>query len=146
MDKKRYKDLVNIYTPKENKIYNILKAFIIGGFLGIIGQFVIDLLITYGEIPKNEASTYMIIILIFFASLFTAMGFFDTLVGKARAGLIIPITGFAHAMTSSALEYKKEGLVQGIGANIFKLSGSVILYGVVAAYVFGIIRYILLGG
>ncbi|MDD2490563.1 MAG: SpoVA/SpoVAEb family sporulation membrane protein, partial [Bacilli bacterium] len=83
MDKKRYKDLVNIYTPKENKIYNILKAFIIGGFLGIIGQFVIDLLITYGEIPKNEASTYMIIILIFIASLFTAMGFFDTLVGKA---------------------------------------------------------------
>jgi stage V sporulation protein AC len=80
------------------------------------------------------------------ASLFTAIGFFDNFVSWARAGLIVPITGFAHAMTSAAIEYRKEGLVTGIGSNIFKISGSVILYGVVAAYVFGIIRYLLFGG
>ncbi len=146
MDKKRYKDLVSVYTPKENKLYNIMKSFLIGGFLGIIGQFLIDLYITYFDVPNKEAGTYMIITLIFIGSLFTAIGFFDKAVSFAKAGLIVPITGFAHAMTSSALEYKREGFVTGIGSNIFKLSGSVILYGVVSAYVFGIIRFIFLGG
>ena len=78
--------------------------------------------------------------------MFTALGFFDKLVNFARCGLIIPITGFAHSMTSSAMEYRKEGLVTGIGMNIFKLSGTVILYGVVSAYIFGIIRYVIFGG
>ncbi len=146
MDKKRYKDLVAKHTPKEGKIYNIMKAFLIGGTLGVIGQLLIDIYVTYLNVPTKEAGTYMIITLIFIASLFTAIGFFDNLVSFARAGLIVPITGFAHAMTSSALEYRKEGLVTGIGSNIFKLSGSVILYGVFAAYVFGIVRFILFGG
>jgi stage V sporulation protein AC len=87
----------------------------------------------------------MIVIFIFLASLFTGFGFFDKLVTIFRCGLIIPITGFAHSMTSSALDYKNEGLIFGIGSNIFKLAGSVILYGVMAAWLFGMIRY-LLGG
>ena len=70
----------------------------------------------------------------------------DTLVTKFKSALIIPITGFAHSMTSAALEYKNEGLVCGIGANIFKLAGTVILYGIVAVYFFGIIRLITIGG
>ena len=82
----------------------------------------------------------------FLSCLFTAIGFFDNWVSKAGAGLFVPISGFAHATTSSALEYKREGLVMGIGANIFKLSGSVILYGVIAAYVFGIVRFMFFGG
>ena len=88
----------------------------------------------------------MIVILIFVASLCTALGFFDNLVSKAKAGLIVPITGFAHAMTSSMIDYKKEGLITGIGANAFKLTGSVILYGVVSAYLFGMVRYLFFGG
>lgn len=146
MDKKRYNDLVNKYMPKEPKIYNAMKAFIIGGSVGVIGQALIDIYIHWLNIPKNEANTYMIITLIFIASLFTAIGFFDNFVAWAKAGLIVPITGFAHSMTSAALEYRREGLVTGIGSNIFKLAGTVILYGVVAAYVFGIIRYVLFGG
>lgn len=146
MDKKRYNDLVNKHMPKENKIYNAMKAFIIGGIMGILGQGLIDLYVKVLDIPKNEANTYMIITLIFIASLFTAIGFFDNFVSFARAGLIVPITGFAHSMTSAAMEYRREGLVTGIGANIFKLTGTVILYGVVAAYVFGIIRYLVFGG
>ncbi len=145
MDKKRYKDLVNKHKPKEDRLFNIMKSFFIGGVIGIIGQFLIDFYVYLG-IPHQEAGTYMIISLIFIASLFTAIGFFDTVVGFARAGLIVPITGFAHAMMSSALEYRREGLVAGIGSNIFKLSGSVILYGVVSAYVFGIIRLLIFGG
>jgi len=68
------------------------------------------------------------------------------MVNFAKCGLIVPITGFAHAMMSAALEYKKEGLVTGIGANMFKLAGSVIIFGVVAAYFFGTIRLLILGG
>ena len=88
----------------------------------------------------------MMVTLIFVSSLLTAFGFFDNLVSKAEAGLIVPITGFSHSTTSSAMEYRKEGLVYGIGANIFKLSGSVILYGTVSACIFGLIRYIIFGG
>jgi stage V sporulation protein AC len=146
MKKKKYQELVDKHTPKEDKVNNIIKAFLIGGLLGIIGQLLIDVYVTYLDVTTKEAGTYMIITLIFLGSLFTAIGFFDNFVSYARAGLIVPITGFAHAMTSSAMEYRKEGLVTGIGSNIFKLSGSVILYGVVAAYFFGIIRFIIFGG
>ncbi|MDD2470175.1 MAG: SpoVA/SpoVAEb family sporulation membrane protein [Bacilli bacterium] len=146
MDKKRYSDLVNKHMPKENKIYNVMKAFIVGGGIGVLGQFLIDIYVHTLDIPKNEANSYMIITLIFIAALFTAIGFFDNFVAWAKAGLIIPITGFAHAMSSAAIEYRKEGLIMGIGSNIFKIAGSVILYGVVSAYVFGIIRFVIFGG
>ena len=81
-----------------------------------------------------------------FASVLTALGVFDVLISKFKSALLIPITGFAHSMTSAALEYRKEGLVLGIGANIFKLAGTVILYGIVSVYVFGIFRLLVLGG
>ena len=79
------------------------------------------------------------------ASFLTAIGVFDVCVSKLKSALIIPITGFAHSMTSAALDYKNEGPIYGIGSNIFKLAGSVILYGVVSAWFFGMIRY-LIGG
>ena len=98
------------------------------------------------NIDNKDSSSIMIVILIFISCLCTALGFFDNLVVKAKAGLIIPITGFAHAMTSAMIDYKKEGFVTGIGSNAFKLTGSVILYGVVSAYIFGMIRYLFFGG
>ena len=88
----------------------------------------------------------MMITLIFIASLCTALGFFDNLVNFARCGLLIPITGFAHSMTSAAIDYRKEGPIYGLGSNIFKLAGSVILYGVVSAWFFGMIRLLIGGG
>ena len=99
----------------------------------------------YLNLPRKDAGVAVIITLIILASIMTALGFFDTWVTKLKSALIIPITGFAHSMTSAALEYRKEGLVLGIGANIFKLAGSVILYGIVSVYVFGILRLILGG-
>ena len=84
--------------------------------------------------------------LIVIASILTATGVFDLLVSKFKMALIIPITGFAHSMSSAALEYKNEGLVLGIGANIFKLAGTVILFGVVSVYLFGIVRLLIMGG
>jgi stage V sporulation protein AC len=95
---------------------------------------------------RSDSSTLMIVVFIFLASLFTALGFFDNLVSFFRCGLIIPITGFAHSIMSAALDYKKEGPIYGVGSNVFKLAGSVIYYGVVSAAVFGVIRFILFGG
>ena len=76
--------------------------------------------------------------------MFTALGFFDTLVAKAGAGLFVPITGFAHATTSSALEYKKEGFVMGVGAKMFTIAGPVLVYGTGTSVIVGLIYYLLL--
>lgn len=146
MEKEKYKELTSKFRPKENKLRNMIKAFISGGLIGLIGQVLITFYSSFENISSNEAASLMMVTLIFLSCLFTSLGFFDNWVSKFGAGLFVPITGFAHATTSSAIEYKKEGLVFGIGSNIFKLSGSVILYGVVAAYIFGIIRFIFFGG
>ena len=146
MEKRLYNKLVMSHKPKENRIENAVIAFLIGGLVGVIGELLVEFYSYYLNLSTSDASVFMIITLIFFASLFTALGFFDKWVKFAKCGLIIPITGFAHSMTSAAIEYRKEGLVTGIGANMFKLAGTVIIYGVVAAYIFGFIRLIIMGG
>ena len=146
MEKNKYKQIVDKYTPKENRMYNGMLAFLSGGLMGVIGQFILQLYSYYLDIPTKEAGTYMIITLIFIGCLLTCFGFFDKWVNFCKAGLFVPITGFAHAMMSAALDYKKEGLVTGIGASMFKLSGAVIIFGVVSAYVFGLLRLMIFGG
>jgi len=146
MEKRKYQSIVNKYTPKENRIYNGLIAFVIGGLMGVLGEVLVELYSYFLDIPFKEACVFMIVTLIFFGCLFTCLGFFDKFVHFAKCGLIVPITGFAHAMQSAALEYRKEGIVMGLGANIFKLSGSVIMLGVVSAYTFGLIRLLVMGG
>ena len=146
MEKKLYEKIVMNHKPKEHRLRNAFIAFITGGIVGLIGQGLLDLYTYYLNISTADAAVFMMITLIFLASLFTALGFFDKMVNFARCGLIIPITGFAHSMTSAAIEFKREGFVTGLGANIFKLAGTVILYGIVSAYIFGIIRYLILGG
>lgn len=144
MNKDEYQNIVDKHSPKEDKFINCLKAFFVGGLLGLIGNFLVELYSSFG-VPASYAGVFMIITLIFLACLFTALGFFDNFVKWARMGLIIPITGFAHSVQSAALDHKKEGLIYGLGSNIFNLAGSVILYGVLSAYFFGLIRF-LIGG
>ena len=146
MERKLYEKIVMHHKPKEHRVKNALISFFIGGLMGILGHFLLQLYSYYLNISTADAAIFMIITLIFLSSLFTALGFFDKLVNFARCGLIIPITGFAHSMTSAAIEFKREGYVTGLGANIFKLAGTVILYGIVSAYIFGIIRYLIIGG
>ncbi len=146
MERKEFNKLVALHKPRENRVKNVVLSFFIGGLMGVVGQFLIDFYSFVLEIPSKDATTYMIVTLIFIACLCTALGFFDNCVNFAKSGLLIPITGFAHAMMSSAMEFKKEGPVFGIGSNIFKLAGSVILYGVVSAWFFGMVRYLLIGG
>ena len=141
-----YKSLVNKHKPKEEYLKNEVIAFIVGGLMGIIAQTLIDIYSYILNIPSKDASTFMIVTLIFIGCLLTCLGFFDNIVKKCGAGLIVPITGFAHSMMSAALDFRKEGMINGIGANMFKLAGSVIVFGVVSAYIFGLIRYLLFGG
>lgn len=146
MDKKKYKEIVDKNTPKENYIKNALIAFFIGGLVGALSELLLRCYAMWFDMPRKEAGVLVILTLIVISSILTALGVFDVLVTKVKSALIIPITGFAHSMTSAALEYKNEGLILGIGANIFKLAGTVILYGVVSVYIFGLIRIIVMGG
>src|SRR5574344_1187675 len=139
MEIKKYQEIVNNHKADEKRSNNLLKAFITGGLLGAFGNFLMDIYSYIFHISTNEAGIYMLITLIFLACLLTVLGVFDDLVQKGKMGLIIPITGFAHSIQSAILDYKKEGPIYGFGSNIFKLAGSVILYGVVSAYVFAII-------
>ena len=145
MDKKNYKKIMKKYKPKEDVLKNSFIAFISGGIMGIIGQALVDLYMVLLNIPSRDASTLMIVTLIFIGVLLTGLGFFDKWVNFCRCGLIVPITGFAHSMMSATMEYKKEGLITGIGSNMFKLSGTVIAYGVISATIFGFIRLIIGG-
>ncbi len=114
--------------------------------MGLLAQFLNEFYSYIFNIPSKEASTFMIVTLIFIGCLLTCFGFFDNVVKRCGAGLIVPITGFAHAMMSAALDFRREGMINGIGSNMFKLAGSVIIFGVVSAYVFGLVRFLLFGG
>jgi len=145
MKNEAYEKIVQDNLPKENKLLNAVIAFVVGGLIGMFGNFLVETYSYYFNITSANASIFMIMTLIFIACLCTALGFFDSFVKFGKMGVIIPITGFAHSMQSAALDAKSEGLVYGIGANIFKLAGTVIVYGVISAYIFGIIRFIIMG-
>ena len=146
MINKKYDEIVEKHKPKEKKSKNLLIAYLIGGLVGAFGEGLIEMYCFFWHISRSESSVYMIITLIFIGALFTALGFFDKWVNFAKCGLLIPITGFAHSIMSASLEYKKEGPIFGIGSNAFKLAGSVIVYGVVSAWTFGVIRLLIGGG
>lgn len=146
MVNKKYDDIVKKHKPTEHRVGNSLTAFVVGGTIGVIGEILMQVFCMCFHVSRTEAGVLMIITLIFLACLFTALGFFDKWVTLGKCGLLIPITGFAHSMMSASLEYRKEGLVTGIGANAFKLAGTVIVYGVVSAWTFGVIRLLLGGG
>ena len=143
MNKDEYKKLVDNLTPKENKVKNTLLAFLTGGTIGVIAELIVYLLMNVCALSRTESLIWLCIILVFTGCFLTALGFFDNWVTKLKAGLIIPTTGFAHSITSSALDYKKDGLITGLGANFFKLAGSVILYGILSAFILLMIRMII---
>ena len=142
MNKKKYDKVVKELTPKENTLTNVLISFISGGTIGLLSCFIFNLLNNY---YNNELSiAFTLLILIITSSLITSLGFADSLFTKFKCGLIIPITGFAHSMSSSLIDYKREGFLN-MGSNAFKLAGSVILYGIVSAVILTIIKVIING-
>ena len=144
MNKEEYAKLVKKYTPSEDKLKHALIAFVVGGLIGILAWFIYNILMKF-DISTKDANIWTLLIIIATSSLFTGFGFFDNWVSKTRCGLVIPITGFAHSVTSAALEYKKDGLITGLGANIFKLAGSVLLYGMISAFLLTVVKVVFHG-
>ena len=145
MNNNEYQEFIKEYLPKPKILKNGLIAFIGGGLMGLASELLLEVYQMWLHLPRKESGVLVILTLIVVASILTAIGIFDILVTKLKSALIIPITGFSHSITSAAMEYRQEGLVLGIGSNIFKLAGTVILYGTVAVYLFGIIRLIIGG-
>ena len=139
MNLDNYKKIVKANSRKENIFKNILISFISGGIVGLLGQLFITFLLNM-NMKITDAYMYLMILLVFIGSLLTGIGIFDKMVSFCKCGLIVPTTGFAHAMSASALDSKSEGPIKGIGSNMFKMTGIIILYGIVSAFFFALIK------
>ncbi|MRG86466.1 stage V sporulation protein AC [Salinibacillus xinjiangensis] len=142
-DKQNYKNTVKTYQPKPNLLLNCVKAFVVGGLICVLGQALTDFYINVFDYSEKDAASPTAATLILISAILTGLGIYDKLAQFAGAGSAVPITGFANAITSAALEHKSEGYVLGVGGNMFKLAGSVIVFGTVSAYIVGIIRFLL---
>ncbi len=143
MDINQIERSISKHAPTKAKFKNIVMAFVWGGCIGVGGQLVLEAYMKSLNLSFQQAIAPTSMTFIAAASLLTGLGIYDRLGQIAGAGLFIPITGFSNACTSCALESKSEGLIYGIGSNMFKLSGSVLTYGIVAAFVLGILRMVL---
>jgi stage V sporulation protein AC len=137
------KEIIKRFSPKTKVFKNSLLAFIFGGAICTGAELLKRLYIHLGA-SEDNVLTLVGITLIGIASFMTALGIFDTVARLAGAGTLVPITGFSNAVTSQALDARSEGMVLGVGAKIFTVAGPVILYGLSAGIIYGIIRFIYL--
>lgn len=141
ISEKEYGKLVKVYSKPSPKAKDFIWSFCVGGFICFIGE----ILFTFFEKTKlPELTVYAAVpcILVGFAAILTGLGIFDKIAKRAGAGTLVPITGFANAVCSPAVEFKSEGYILGVGANVFKIAGPVILFGTSASIVYGLIYYI----
>ncbi|CAM3098195.1 stage V sporulation protein AC [Filibacter tadaridae] len=143
MNEKKYAALEKEISPKTPYLRNCIKAFLVGGTICLIGQFVALFYMTYFDFTERTSSNPTVSTMIFFAMLLTGFGFYKKIGQIGGAGGSVPITGFSNAVVSAAIEHKSEGYVLGVGGNMFKLAGSVILFGVFSAFVVALIKTIL---
>ena len=140
---KLYNKYVKQITPKHNGFKNVVRAFLCGGIVCVVGQFIMNISMNYLKADKEIAATYTSVILVLLAIILTGFGVYEKMVKYAGAGLLVPITGFANSVASPAIEYKAEGQVFGIGCKIFTIAGPVILYGIFSSWMFGLIYWLL---
>ena len=143
MDLNEKKELIKKHSPGSTILKNSLLAFIFGGAICLIGELILNLYINMGADEKS-ASTLMTVTLIFIAALLTGLGIFDKIAKHAGAGTLVPVTGFANAVVSEAMDAKNEGYVLGVGAKIFTVAGPVILFGILSGVVYGVIYFLYL--
>lgn len=139
---KEYEKYVKEVTPTHNLWLQMLKAFVTGGIICCIGQFILNYAGNMG-LDKQTAGSWCSLILVFLSVVLTGFGLYPKIVKWGGAGALVPITGFANGVAAPAIEYKSEGQVFGIGCKIFTIAGPVILYGILASWVLGIIYYYL---
>ena len=144
IDKTRYDALVKEKSPNSPMGQNLLRAFLIGGGICLLGQILLTLWRKTG-LSQTEAASAASGTLIFLGALFTGLGIFDKIAKVAGAGTIVPITGFSNAIVSAALEYKSEGFILGMAAKMFTVAGPVLVFGISGSVLYGLL-YFLFGG
>lgn len=142
MTNQEYSDYVDSKSKKSPILKNIFLAFIVGGLICIIGQIIADICIHYG-IDKKTATTIATIILIFLGAFLTAINVYSKIGKHAGAGSIIPITGFSNSIVAPAIEFKLDDYILGLGANMFKIAGPVLVYGITTSAIVGFIYWLI---
>lgn len=135
----RYKQLVDRMSPKSDMAKGLLRAFWVGGAICCLGQALQEAAKAWLHMNNTAAGTFCSTVLVFLTALLTGIGVFDRIGQYAGAGAFVPITGFANAMVSPAMEFRREGLVLGLGAKLFTIAGPVLVWGVSASVLVGIV-------
>lgn len=141
MTKENYSKLVEQRSRNSNLWLDCLKAFLIGGAICTIGQGILEIFLLL-ELSEKDAKTLTSVTLIFIGVLLTALHQYEKLAKHGGAGTLVPITGFANAMSSPAIEFKAEGLITGLAAKMFIIAGPVLVYGTAAAVIYGLIYWL----
>lgn len=139
--KETYKKYAQAHAPRSPIAKNALNAFCIGGLICAIGQGFNDLYHVVFGFSKDDAGLLTSVSLVFLSVLLTALGIFDEIAKVAGAGTLVPITGFANAVVSPAIDSKSEGFILGVGAKIFTIAGPVLLYGILSGVIYGVLYY-----
>lgn len=139
-----YQDFEKVRETKRPILGNCIRAFLVGGVICFVGQAIQLFYIYFFDFTDQTAGNPTVATLIFISMLLTGFGFYDRIAQFGGAGSAVPVTGFGNAMISAAIEHRTEGFVLGVGGNMFKLAGSVILFGVFSAFVIAIIKTILI--
>ena len=142
IDKKTYKKYAQAHAPRSPIIKNCVKAFLIGGAICTLGEGLSALYLNACKLQEEDAAALTSVSLIFLAIFLTAIGVFDKIAKHAGAGTLVPITGFANAVASPAIDAHSEGLILGVGAKIFTVAGPVLLYGTLAGAIYGVIYWL----
>lgn len=137
-----YNEFVEQVTPKHNLWVYMAKAFVLGGAICVLGQLITNIAMNQCGLDKEEAGMWCSMLLILLSIILTSLNVYPSLADWGGAGALVPITGFANGVCSTALEFKKEGQVFGIGCQIFKIAGPVILYGIFSSWCLGLLYWI----
>ena len=143
MDKKQYEKYAKAHAPRSPVVKDCVKAFLFGGGICAFAQFLLYLYHRVCGMEQQSSATLVSVTLVALAVLLTGLGVFDNIAKHAGAGTLVPITGFANAVASPALDAKSEGLVLGVGAKIFTVAGPVLLYGIVSGALWGVVYYVI---
>ena len=141
-EKQQYAEYVKEVTPTHNLWVQMFRAFIVGGIICAMGQFILNVGTGYFQLEKEDAASWCSLILVLEAVILTGLNIYPKIVKWGGAGALVPITGFANSVAAAAIEYKTEGQVFGIGCKIFTIAGPVILYGIFSSWVLGLIYWI----
>lgn len=141
MNSKQYEKYIKDKMPKPNYLMNCIKAFIVGGLICDVAQFILNTAKSYGY-TQEAVSAITATTMVFLGAFLTGLGIYDRLGRFAGAGSIVPITGFANSIVSPAMEFKREGFVFGVGAKMFVLAGPVLVYGISTSIVIGLLYYL----